>query len=283
MGGSSTDHEWLELIADLIAAPPGVLPDDVIASQLCATFDLTGCSFTDGGTNGWNAIRLWPETEQFGGRRADIVWWTRHRAVHLHPILRFYLHTRSCVLMQTADVPEEVVGRPLLDEWVDYGTSIDAVHQIALPMTVSPTRHRSFVMGRREPFRPAEVRRVRLLWRALAGVDRLIDVLEQGPAAADVRSELRLTAREVAVLGLLAHGLTAAAIGRRLAIAERTVHKHLANSYAKLRVGDRLSAVLRAQEIGLLPRGPQPDPHDRLSLQTTSVIHSPARCNTQNY
>ncbi|MHC8504121.1 LuxR C-terminal-related transcriptional regulator [Pseudonocardia artemisiae] len=41
-------------------------------------------------------------------------------------------------------------------------------------------------------------------------------------------------------------------MGRRLAIAERTVHKHLQRTYAKLGVTDRLSAVLRAQRLGLL-------------------------------
>ncbi|MHA6796634.1 LuxR C-terminal-related transcriptional regulator [Pseudonocardia bannensis] len=51
---------------------------------------------------------------------------------------------------------------------------------------------------------------------------------------------------------MLAQGLTALAIGRRLAIAERTVHKHLQRTYAKLGVTDRLSAVLRAQRLGLL-------------------------------
>ena len=64
---------------------------------------------------------------------------------------------------------------------------------------------------------------------------------------------LQLTPRELTVLGLLVEGLTAAAIGRRLEIGERTVQKHLEHAYTKLGVGDRLSAVLRAQHLGLLP------------------------------
>ncbi len=66
----------------------------------------------------------------------------------------------------------------------------------------------------------------------------------RGPQAAQ---DIRLTPRELAVLALLAEGLTAASIGRRLMITERTVHKHLQRSYTKL------GAVLRAQRIGLLP------------------------------
>jgi DNA-binding NarL/FixJ family response regulator len=75
----------------------------------------------------------------------------------------------------------------------------------------------------------------------------------EGPRllGADPRSRL-LTPRELAVLGQLADGLTAAAIGRKLLITERTVHKHLERLYTKLGVGDRLAAVLLAQRLGLI-------------------------------
>jgi DNA-binding NarL/FixJ family response regulator len=42
-------------------------------------------------------------------------------------------------------------------------------------------------------------------------------------------------------------------VARRLVVAERTVHKHLERAYAKLGVSDRVSAVLRAQRLGILP------------------------------
>ncbi|MFF8413562.1 helix-turn-helix transcriptional regulator [Streptomyces omiyaensis] len=63
-----------------------------------------------------------------------------------------------------------------------------------------------------------------------------------------------LTPRETHVLHLLATGLTAEVIGRRLGISPRTVHKHLNALYRKLGASDRLGAVLRAQDAGLLPR-----------------------------
>ena len=55
------------------------------------------------------------------------------------------------------------------------------------------------------------------------------------------------------VLGLLAEGLTAVAVARRLAMAERTVNKHLANIYARLGCHDRVSAVRTAERLGMLP------------------------------
>lgn len=67
-----------------------------------------------------------------------------------------------------------------------------------------------------------------------------------------------LTPRETNVLHLLATGLTAEGIGRRLGISPRTVHKHLNALYRKLGAADRLSAVLRAQGAGLLPGSAEP-------------------------
>jgi len=45
----------------------------------------------------------------------------------------------------------------------------------------------------------------------------------------------------------------AAAIARRLAISPRTVTKHLENLYRKLGTCDRLTTVLTAQRLNLVP------------------------------
>jgi DNA-binding NarL/FixJ family response regulator len=65
-----------------------------------------------------------------------------------------------------------------------------------------------------------------------------------------------LTGRELAVIGLLAEGLTALAIGHRLGVSERTIHKHLEHAYGKLGAHDRLSAVAAASRAGLVRDGP---------------------------
>ena len=61
-----------------------------------------------------------------------------------------------------------------------------------------------------------------------------------------------LTRRELYVLRHLAGGLTAEAIARRLSISPATVRKHLQNLYAKLGTYDRLGAVIRGRDLGLL-------------------------------
>ncbi|GAB3104498.1 response regulator [Isoptericola nanjingensis] len=63
----------------------------------------------------------------------------------------------------------------------------------------------------------------------------------------------RPTAREAEVLGLVARGLSNAAVGRELFIAEATVKTHLLRAFAKLGVDDRTAAVTVARERGWLP------------------------------
>jgi DNA-binding CsgD family transcriptional regulator len=78
---------------------------------------------------------------------------------------------------------------------------------------------------------------------ALAGLRRL-------PCSED---HPRLTAREREVLVLLARGHTCTRIGRILGVSPRTVEVHLGRIYAKLDARDRLSAVLAAYDLGLIP------------------------------
>jgi len=69
---------------------------------------------------------------------------------------------------------------------------------------------------------------------------------------AELAAQVRLTEREREVLWWLSQGLTAGAIGHRLRISSGTVRKHLENAYGKLECHDRLMAVQRARELGLL-------------------------------
>jgi DNA-binding CsgD family transcriptional regulator len=78
--------------------------------------------------------------------------------------------------------------------------------------------------------------------------DRIAPVVRLGGAGRH-----RLTQREFTVLAVLAEGLTADAIARRLDISPRTVHRHLQHLYRKLGTADRLATVLRAKSLGLLP------------------------------
>jgi DNA-binding NarL/FixJ family response regulator len=75
-----------------------------------------------------------------------------------------------------------------------------------------------------------------------------------GPPAAS-----QLTERELAVLKLLAEGLHNKQVASRLGISQRTVERHCDNIYAKLGVGSRTEAVVRAISSKLVS---VPDDHD---------------------
>ena len=64
-----------------------------------------------------------------------------------------------------------------------------------------------------------------------------------------------LTERELSVLSLLAEGLHNREVAARLGISSRTVDRHCDNIYAKLGVGSRTEAVVRAISTKLLTVG----------------------------
>ena len=79
----------------------------------------------------------------------------------------------------------------------------------------------------------------------------------QAGVAAEVRARWRrdapsLSDRERQVLELIAEGLSAPEIGRRLYLSPATVKSHLQSLYDKLGVSDRAAAVAEAMRSGLL-------------------------------
>lgn len=131
-------------------------------------------------------------------------------------------------------------------------------HQLSLPMGTAGTQSATYGFVSDGTYREPDQESARFLQPIVRGLDTHIHLLESllpGPAPA-AEPERPLTARELLVLALVARGATAHGIAARLGVSHRTVHKHQENLYRKLGAVDRLSAVLRAQQCGLLPRQP---------------------------
>ena len=96
-------------------------------------------------------------------------------------------------------------------------------------------------------------RAVALIERVLAGKPGF----EEEPGARNANGNARgredLTLRQIEVLCLLSQGKSNKEIAHALEIAERTVRAHLTELFHALHVGTRINAVLRAQQLGLVP------------------------------
>jgi DNA-binding CsgD family transcriptional regulator len=135
-------------------------------------------------------------------------------------------------------------------------------HMLGIPFPGTAPHVSGFVVHRSgKDFSSHDLRyaaRVQPLLKAAATHRSLLAALRKDAVGerglhADHSPAVALTPRELNVLHLLATGMSADAMARRLGISPRTVHKHLQALYRKLGAADRLSAVLHAQNAGLLP------------------------------
>ncbi len=207
------EAEWLDFTAELLTDHGRELPVERVAHRLLATFGSLACAFAAPGGEP-PRFRIWHTANGDGGSYE--LWCLR--------------------------------------DWEPYFRSIGTEHHLVIPIESAPRRCKTFIIGRERGYSVPEVEFTEVLRRLLVGIDRHLTIF-----AGDARDlcstnefDRDLTRREITVLELVASGMTAAAAGRRLAIAERTVHKHLEHAYRKLDATDRISAILRAKRLGLL-------------------------------
>ena len=104
------------------------------------------------------------------------------------------------------------------------------------------------------------VEAVRLLARgealmAPAVTRRVIEQFARMPPPRDDRALADLSPRELEVLRLLAQGRSNAQIAQELVVSAATAKSHVSNVLAKLRLPDRVQAVIFAYETGLVRPG----------------------------
>ncbi|WP_432493443.1 response regulator transcription factor [Kineococcus gypseus] len=245
---------WVDLVHALLERAPrprGFPHEDVVAllrssfEAECCTFHAVGPTWVDRVERCWPVGRL-PDAPPGGPPDA-----TRQ------PLLRWYALTLSTGPQTLGRVPPGVADRRLQASWQDVLRPFGLSAQLSLPVLLDADGARAYVLTRPgHDYDEREWALAHLVQPALSALFAQHDVLARAaPPGADGAAAAGLTARETAVLALLADGLTARAIAHRLGTSPRTVHKHLEHLYRKIGVGDRLVAVRTARAMGLLPTG----------------------------
>jgi DNA-binding CsgD family transcriptional regulator len=248
---TSCHAAWLQLVGDVLQGQPGAreFPHAEVAELLLESFRAACCSLNvvDGA---WvdHVVAGWPvgflPTTPPSGLLPDAT---------THPLIRWYAVTGSAAPQILGRVPRSVADERVRAEWSEFARPFGITHQLALPLRVGAGVEAYVVSRPDDDYADADAELATLVLPALAALVRQHRVLRDAPQWQDdpVRDR-RLTDRELAVLTLLGAGLTARAIARRLDTSPRTVHKHLEHLYRKLGVRDRLMAVQRARDAGLL-------------------------------
>lgn len=172
------------------------------------------------------------------------------RLLDEHPLYRWYISQPDWSPVRISDViPWERFRRTRL--LTEVLAPVGACHMIVI-MLVPPSSGQFVYFGttRAGPdYTDDELRLCRSLQPCLVALYTALTLAEH---TSPPRETMTLTRREHAVLGYLADGLTAEAIARRMSTRPGTVRKHLQNLYAKLGTSDRLGAVIRGRDLGLL-------------------------------
>ncbi|RLV08680.1 hypothetical protein CTZ27_07865 [Streptomyces griseocarneus] len=212
-----------------------------------ARLDAPGRAGPSGRSDGWAPTSL-------GSSVQDLV---QRRAEQRHPLFTY--------LAEGEQTPVSMYR--LCDTWRnmqcysealrDFGTS----QQLGIPLPADGNVLRAVSLGRKgsdfsarelefaariRPLIVSSDKHIRELLRLRASVPPPAD-----PVASAV--QIGLTPREQTVLGLLAEGLTAGGIGRRLAISPHTVNRYTEKIYRKLGTNNRVSTVVLARRTGLVP------------------------------
>lgn len=202
------------------------------------------------------------------GRAAPVAWAPSRMPEKLvHELSRESVRAKNPLIAHYSGRPdsvprtaEEVTGRT---RWRDSAARsvarryFGSENVLAIPCARNDGVLRSLVVYRSVPFRTGHrefALRAQPLLSAVDAHDRVVSRLRNrhGQAVVHRSREADLTARELTVLALLAEGLPAKTIARRLGVSPRTVHKHTQNLYKKLGTRSRVEALLRAQAMGLL-------------------------------
>ncbi len=238
----------LELVAEALRRANPEFPDGAVTGFLRNMFhaEFAGAGQVDFRST---ASRTWADSPS----PIPVVLGGFHNYAVGHPLARTYRRTSEPIPLRLSDVVSlKAAPSPY------GGTGMNRILTIPLAITPHHVSSLALMRGGRD-FTASDLCLARQIQPVLSGLYALRDrILFHGPSAPCADLGILLTARELAVLDLMANGLIATAIARQLGISPRTVSKHIESIYRKLGTHDRTSAVLRGQDLGIIRPGPEP-------------------------
>jgi DNA-binding CsgD family transcriptional regulator len=246
---------WLELVGEILQQPLGLSlrHEEQLLDLLTESFN-SACSTRNLVASAWenHIIACWPQNYIPGEPPGEYDF-------RQQPLLRWYAATGQTGPQSIGRVPDALASNSIKQAWDEMARPWNVNHQLSIPLRMGGADHHAYLVQRPDrDFTEQELDLARLLQPILTGVALHVGFAPASTEASVQSSRQGLTVREMAILTLLSQGLTAESLARRLNISPRTAGKHLEHVYRKLDVGDRLMAVQRAYELGLLDRSRLP-------------------------
>jgi DNA-binding CsgD family transcriptional regulator len=244
---------WLELVGEILQQPLGLSlrHEEQLLDLLNQSFN-AACSTRNHVRHDWEnrILACWPPKYIPDEPPGEYDF-------RQQPLLRWHASTGQAAPQSIGRVPDALASNNIKQAWDDMARPWNVNQQLSIPLQIGGDGLHSFVVQRPDrDFTEQEFDLATLLQPVLTGLALHLTLAPTNAEASIQSSTGGLTLREMATLTLLCQGLTAESLARRLSISPRTVGKHLEHIYRKLDVGDRLMAVQRAHELGLLIPAP---------------------------
>lgn len=243
---------WLELVGEILQQPLGLSlrHEEQLLDLLTESFS-AACSTRNHVRHDWDnrIITCWPPKYIPDEPPGDYDY-------RQQPLLRWYASTGQTAPQSIGRIPDALASSSIKQSWDAIARPWNVNHQLSIPLRIGGADLHAYLVQRPDDFTEQELDLATLLQPILTGLTLHLGLAQTRAESSMQSSTYGLTLREMAILTLLCQGLTAESLARRLGISPRTVGKHLEHIYRKLDVGDRLMAVQRAYDLGLLTPSP---------------------------
>lgn len=270
---------WLGTVADLLQESLVEMPHEVIFEQLQRTFDVTAVSLTWASeSSGYGVIVRPHDALEPLSESGSMEAWLRGEVQGCHPLVAWHLATGDPRPWTNGRVPTALVPARKRIRVESLLRPLQLEQQLSISYRLEGPSYCTYVLGRGGlDFDDEDLVVAQHVQRALVGLHRQI-VLLNGllSISTSSRSDAGLTARERAVLSLLAAGHSTRVAAHELGCSPRTIDKHLEHAYRKLGVSDKLNAIRTLQACGGLPLGyvttKDPPPPRRRAFSTSPTL-----------